>query len=94
MDSIYMIIIRLIVALMIQMELHPNIQAAVLSEAFESYPATIVEQAYEGYAEYDDVYVIELESGARYSVVADDYRVGDRVIVWIFEGEVIRMMLE
>ena len=42
---------------------------------------TVIEKTYEGYAYYNDYYLVELEDGNIHEIEADDLDVGDKVQV-------------
>lgn len=49
--------------------------------------ATVVEQTYEGYSQYNDYYIVEVkDEDFYYEVEADDLDVGDEITVY-FIGE-------
>lgn len=54
----------------------------------------VVEQTYEGYSEYNDYYIVNID-GELYEVESDDLNVGDRVTCYfVNEEEVVRTLYE
>ena len=54
----------------------------------------VVEQTYEGYSEYNDYYIVNID-GELYEVEADDLNVGDKVTCYfVNEEEVVRTFYE
>ena len=54
----------------------------------------VVEQTYEGYSEYNDYYIVNID-GELYEVEADDLNVGDKVTCYfVNEEEVVRTLYE
>lgn len=53
----------------------------------------VVEQTYEGWSEYDDYYIVDL-NGYLYEIMADDLRIGDRVTCYFYNGYIVRTLYE
>lgn len=53
---------------------------------------TVIEQTYEGYSEYNDYYIVELDDGNIHEIEADDLAVDDRVTVYFFMDEPVRTL--
>ena len=53
---------------------------------------TVIEKTYEGYALYNDYYIIELDDGNIHEIEADDLAVNDRVTVYFFMDEPVRTL--
>lgn len=69
----------------------PNTQVEILNH-LEHHHAYIAMQVYEGYAEHNDIYIVELADRSFYAVKSDDLKAGDPVTVWFFQGEPVRTM--
>lgn len=52
----------------------------------------VIEQTYEGWAEYDDYYIIQFENGEQYEIESDDLSPGDDVTVYFDHSTPIRTL--
>lgn len=53
---------------------------------------TVIEKTVEGGTEYNDYYIVELDDGNLHEVEADDLEIEDRVTVYFFKDEPIRVL--
>lgn len=53
---------------------------------------TVTEQTYEGGTQYNDYYIVVLDDGNIHEVEADDLEVNDRVTVYFYEDEPIKVL--
>jgi hypothetical protein len=53
---------------------------------------TVIEQTYEGYAEWNDYYIVLLDDGNIHEIEADDLDLDDRVTVYFFMDEPVRTL--
>jgi len=51
---------------------------------------TVTEKTVEGGSQYNDYYIVVLDSGDIHEVEADDLEVDDRVTVYFYEGEPLK----
>lgn len=55
--------------------------------------ATVVEQTYEGYSQYNDYYIVEVkDKDFYYEVEADDLDVGDEVTLYFFGDTLVKVV--
>ena len=59
---------------------------AVMKNTAYTMHGVVTEQIYEGWADYNDYYLIEYEDGNIHEIIADDLNVGDEVVTW-FRGD-------
>lgn len=58
----------------------------------DTFYGTVTEKTAEGGTQYNDYYIVELDDGNIHEVEADDLETGDRVTVYFFEGEPVRVL--
>ena len=53
---------------------------------------TVIEKTVEGGTQYNDYYIVELDDGNLHEVEADDLDIEDRVTVYFYESEPIKVL--
>lgn len=70
-----------------------NTVIAILALLFGQH-ATVIGQTYEGYADYNDMYLVETINGQVYEVIADDLEAGDPVTLFMVGDFIIETMYD
>lgn len=70
-----------------------NTIIAILALLFGQH-ATVITKTYEGFADYNDLYLVETTNGQIYEVIADDLESGDPVTLFMVGDFIIDTMYD